>query len=488
MRKIYGSLFVVMTAMVVSDMAGAAGTYYNTNNVYQRYSNTGYNTNATRNYARYGQQNTTTTLNRMRTTKTMSKVSTNNNSSKKQGWIAGIGLSHENASWNFDMADAKSKLRYDAVNWNVIDGNATYYFGNETPMQVKLGARYGKQFGDASMIDDDISGGGYLVSEWTNEAGDAIGYQTGHAISVGASNGGSQYGFNAAFGLTDYFKYGKVKMTPSIGYRYLKYKLTTEKNYGVALDVFDTTNLHPYETCMSMYMGELQCDPFLLFYAENGDITITGRVVDSEGNVSEVIQVPSFINGSPVNGVSAGGTYYYEQPGTSHEYTTTWAGPYLGLDMEYNIDKNNAIVGGVEIGLPVYTAEGNQPYRFDWAHPKSVEDKASFGDAVHIGLNGMWKTAITDTTMFTLGFSYDYYKVSKATARTYLNSGYYTERYNAYEAAYEAATDESVKAYLLAEMNEIDSYRNAGWVLESKNEVKSMYKSMGIRIGLEMKF
>lgn len=485
---------MVMGAIMASDMANAAGTYYTNNNMYQRYGSN--SATAGRSYAsKYGQkQSSTTTINRTRTTRTMSKVSSKKDTDRKQGAVVGLSLTHENASWNFDMSEAKSKLRYDGINWNVLDGNVSYYFGDDTAMQIKVGARYGKQFSDASMIDDDISGGGYLVTPWTNEVNDVIGYQMGHAISVGTSNGGSQYGFNAAFGLTDFFKNGNVKFTPSIGYRYLKYKLTTTHNYGVAVDTFDSTSLHtngdgePYITCSTGYMGELQCDPFLLFYSQDGDITITGRLEDAYGEPSEVIQVPSFINGSPVNGVSTGGTYYYEQSGTSHEYTTTWAGPYIALDMEYIINKDNAVSGSVELGLPVYTADGNQPYRFDWAHPKSVEDSSSFGDAMHIGLNALWKTSVSDATMLTLGFSYDYYTVSKATAKTYLNSTYYTGRYDVFQAAYNASTDEAERAYLLGQMNEIDGYRNAGWVLTSPSEISSVYKSMGIRVGLEMKF
>ena len=79
--------------------------------------------------------------------------------------------------------------------------------------------------------------------------------------------------------------------------------------------------------------------PFLLFYSSAGNVTITGRVEDSSGNISDVIQVPA-ISGFDVTGVGTGGTYYYEQSGTSHEYTTTWAGPYIALDAEYVIDNN----------------------------------------------------------------------------------------------------------------------------------------------------
>ena len=72
-----------------------------------------------------------------------------------------------------------------------------------------------------------------------------------------------------------------------------------------------------------------------------------------------------------------------------------------------------------------------------------------------------------------------------------MKSGCYkllTGRYDVFQAAYNASTDEAERAYLLGQMNEIDGYRNAGWVLTSPSEISSVYKSMGIRVGLEMKF
>lgn len=501
MKKTFNVLFNLALCAVFPGVAAAAGTYYN-NSVYQRYGSNGADYNASsRSYAsRYGQQQTTVS-NTQTTTRTVTraggvkKVATP--TAKKQGFVGGVGLSHEFASWNFDMKTAGSKLHYDNVAWNVLDGNVAYYFGESMPMQIKVGARYGMQFGESPMIDDDISNGGYLVTTWTDADNNIIGYQTGHALSVGTSKSGNQIGFNAAFGLTDFFKWGRVKVTPSVGYRYLRYKLKTERNYGTAVEIFESTDAHPYITCISGYMGEIQCDPFLLFYGTNASgvasYTITGRVIDEDtGLISDLIQMPLPGVLSTISGIGTGGTYYYEQSGTSHEYTTTWAGPYLAMDMEYDIDSKNAVTGGVELGLPYYTSEGNQPYRYDWAHPKSVEDTGKLGDAVHLGVNAMWKTSIADATMLTLGFTYDYYKVSDATAKTFLNSGYYTELYNDYQnklANPPAAgwTDAQIDA-MQSEIATINSYRNAGWTLESAGEISSVYKSMGLRLGLEMKF
>lgn len=500
MNKMKLVLLNAVMLAVLPGIAGAAGTYYNGNLYQQKYGggNSGYGTVSAGNagYAsRYGSQSVKTTTTRTVTSKKKSSSSSRSRkSTAKQGFVLGAGLTHEVANWGFDMNTAGSKLHYDDISWNVFDAYGTYYFGDSTPMQVKVGARYGMQYGDSQMVDDDISKGGYLAMAWTDEANNVIGYQTGHALSVGTSKGGDQMGVNVSFGLTDFFQWGRAKITPSFGYRYFKYKLTTEQNYGVAIDIMEATGNHPYITCISGYLGEIQCDPFLLFYSSAGNVTITGRVEDSSGNISDVIQVPA-ISGFDVTGVGTGGTYYYEQAGTSHEYTTTWAGPYLALDAEYVINNDNIITGGIEIGLPTYTSEGNQPYRYDWAHPKSVEDSGSLGDAIHLGLNANWKTAITDSTMLTFGLTYDYYKVSGATAKTFLNAGYYTELYHSYADLYNAGVDgngnplsDYTMAMLEDEMNTINEYQSAGWTLESSDEIESIYKSMGIRVGVEVKF
>ena len=486
MKKTSCALFNIVALSLIPAVAGAAGTYYNglgyQKNVGGYYNN--YSNSRGGNYANmykngYTQQKMTTSRKVVKkTTKKTSEQGT-----AKSGFVVGAGLAHEFASWDFEMRTAGSKLTYDKLAWNVIGGEGTYYFGDSTPMQIKVGARYGKQFGETSMIDDDITKGGYLNMEWTDENGNVVANQTGHALSVGSSKDGTQMGFNAAFGLTDFFKWGRVKITPSVGFRYLKYEVSTKSNYGVSIDILESNSGHPYITCINGYNGEIQCDPFLLFYSSDGRVTITGRVEedtdgDGQNEVSEMIQIPS-IAGFSVSGVGTGGTYYYEQSGTSHKYETTWMGPYVAFDAEYEINKDNFVYGGLEIGLPLYRSEGDQPYRYDWQHPKSVEDKGSFGDAYHIGLNANWSTNITDTTAFTLGVTYDYYTVSKATAKTYMNAAHYTELYDLYTDALANNTlTDYQKAILEDEVAKIEEYKVANWVLEDKDEIKSIYKAM----------
>ena len=402
--------------------------------------------------------------------------------------------------------------------WNVFNANGAYYFGDDTKMQINVGFRYGKQYGESPMIDDDISSDKAIQAVYygdseeikgvyatLNDSGD-VGFVQGlflegnPAMSIGTSEGGTQMGYNVGFGLTDFFTWNKVKVTPSIGYRYFKHKLTTQNNKGMAIGVFSATAdasgapANAMVTCVQMSgSNEVQCVPYI----------VSGNVIYEDGSIGS-----SYANGYPLYGgllevvddvyytLNAGGpyfdtpgTYYYEQPGTSHEYETEWAGPYLALDMEYQINKDNMLTGGIEFGLPKYDSKGNQPYRWDWAHPTSVEDKGDFGDAYHFGLNANWMTSITDSAYLSLGFTFDYYKVSNATANTYLNAAYHQSLLDAvdYILVNYDLTDEGI-AYYEGMRNELNGYRSNGWKVEDKKEINSIYKSMGIRIGINMKF
>ena len=488
MRKITLSMLSVSLIAMMPVIAGAAGTYYN-GDLYQspqRYGGGYYNSyGAGRGYGQNQSmvvRNTTTRV----TKKTSAKQKQAN---QKQGFQIDASLSHEFANWDLEMKKAGSKLRYDGLAWNVLSAEGAYYFDTETPMQINFGASYGKQSGKTSMIDDDISNGAYGSQQWVE------GNQLGYAMSVGTSEGGSQMGFHAGLGLTDFMKWGNLKITPSVGYRYFKYELTTKQNSGLTMDVFVGNSSHPFVNCISVG-GETQCDPFVLFefFDANGaslGTAVTGREEREDGSLTDIVfeGIPS---GTAAVTVDLGDTYYYSQGGTSHKYETEWAGPYVALDMEYAINDKNLINMGVEFGLPIYDSKGDQPYRIDWAHPTSVEDKGKFGDAYHLGLNAMWSTAITDSTMFTLGLTYDYYQINGADATTYLNPSYYQNLLDSYTAYIDANYDTLVANGDLAlyqdEVNTLSSYKEQGWKLESKDEIKSIYSSMGIRAGISMKF
>ena len=482
MKRFYLSLLSVSIMAMMPVIAGAAGTYYN-GNLYQnpqRYGNNGggyYNSYGAGRGYNQGMQ----TMGTQKQSAQKKQKSAKNNT-EKQGFHLGIFASHEFANWDFEMKQAGSRLRYDNVAWNVISGDAAYYFGSAMPVVVKLGARYGKQFGETSMIDDDISNGAYGYVDYDP------GRVSGYAMSVGTSDGGTQMGFNAALGLTDFFKLGNMKITPSVGYRYLKYELTTKRNSGLTMDVFMGNSSHLLTNCIEVG-GEMQCDPYVGFLV--GDqIQVSGRDTNPDGSLTDII-VPS-----GASYLTLGDTYYYTQSGTSHKYETVWQGPYIALDMEYAINNNNFVNAGIEFGLPMYTSTGDQPYRVDWEHPKSVEDKGGFGDAYHLGLNASWSTAITDSVMFSLGMTYDYYKVNNADATTYINRSLYTNQVTDLTNYIAYLTNQGADANLIAAyqkeldkaQDEVDFYSARGWKLESKDEIKSIYKSMGIRAGISIKF
>ena len=494
MKRLSLSVLGVSIFAMMPVIAGAAGTYYN-GNTYQNSQRYGANAGGyynTYGAGRYGQTQTMTSRNTM--TRVTKKSSAKQNSvSAKKGFQLNAFVSHEFADWDIEMDKAGSKLRYDGLAWNVLSADGVYYFDTSTPVQVNFGARYGMQSGETSMIDDDITKGGYGSQTYTE------GVITGYAVSLGTSKDGTQMGFNAGLGLTDFFSVGRVKMTPSVGYRYFKHKLVTKDNSGLTMDVFNGNSSHPYVNCIELN-GETQCDPYVLFEFINSTGTslgtaVTGREEDILGSLSDIL-----FNGIPAGAtavaVNLGDTYYYRQAGTSHEYETEWYGPYLALDMEYAVNNTNNVTAGIELGLPMYDSKGNQPYRVDWAHPTSVEDKGGFGDAYHLGLNAAWSTAITDSVMFSLGMTYDYYNAKKADATTFINQSYYNNIVTSLENAItylennggSAATIAAYQASLTDAKNIVASYNNSGWKIESNDEIKSVYSAMGIRMGINVKF
>ena len=488
----------LLVLMLVPFAANAAGTYYT--GTYQspqtRYSTqtyaqrqTGYNRSYSNSYSqpssyastRYNTYNNynANAANQNRTNGNAvanQQTATSAQTSKKTGFWLDAGLSHQMAQWQFDMKSAGSLLSYDNIGWNVLDVSAGYAFGiGKTTMQIDAGLLYGMQWGESAMYDDDISNGGYLVTQWvTEDQKTVIGEQIGHAMSIGTSKGGNMLGFNVGVGLTDMFRVGNVRLTPSIGFRYLKYKLTTENNYGLAVDTAKCFEIN----------GEIQCDPILIFKNDNGNSVIW----------RDDIEVPVKIPDGSTH-VDTAGTYYYEQPGTSHSYETTWMGPYLALDMDYDINQNNAVNARVELGLPGYKSVGDQPYRFDWQHPKSVEDEAGMFGAFHFGLGANWTTAITDSVALSIGLTYDYYTVSGADAKTYLNESYYTDMYNAilnqegapWQGNETAMLDPETGSPTAINIKALEE-QCPGWVCSTGGEIESFYKSLGIRVGINARF
>lgn len=492
MRKLPQFLFRCSLIAFAPIAANAAGTYYtgNYSSPQTRYSTQTYaqrqgmNSAYNRSYASaanagYSSYASTRPGGGTRTAQQTAQVSSAQakSSKSKNGFWVDAGISHENAMWQFEMKESASILHYDNVAWNVFDVRGGYAFDvGSTTMQIDAGFKYGMQSGETTMVDDDVTNGGFLVTQWIDsDTSNVIGEQIGHALSIGTSQGGNMFGFNVGVGLTDFFKLGNVKFTPSVGYRYFKYKLETEKNYGLSVDT---------SACFKIEgSDEIQCDPAIVIHYGDGKQQIIWR--DDVTGKMEVASGAEWID--------TGGTYYYQQPGVSHSYEVEWSGPYLALDMDYVINQNNAVNGHIELGLPGYTATGDQPYRFDWAHPKSVEDEAGIGSAIHFGLGANWTTAITDSVSLSIGLTYDYYTVSDADAKTYLNQGYYEDIYN--QLLHSEKWNGNETAMLDPETGDpiainIKDLENScpGWVCSTSGEIESFYKSMGIRVGINAKF
>ena len=489
MRNLPSFLFRCSLFAFLPVAANAAGTYYTGyyQSPQQSYSSQSSYAQRQTGYSQYNRNYTTPSYSSTRYTQTNTGAATTNqartsnssatasSSSSKKGFWLDAGISRETAMWQFDMNESGSSLHYDNVSWNVLDVTGGYAFdlGN-TKLLVDAGFKYGMQSGENTMVDDDVSSGGYFITQWINaDDNTVIGDELGHALSIGTSSGGNMMGFNVGLGLSDFFKVGNVKFTPSVGYRYFKYKLETEKNYGLSVDT---------SACFEVN-GEIQCDPAIIVNLADGKQQIIWR-----NDITGEMEISS-----NATSIDTGGTYYFQQPGVSHSYETSWSGPYVALDMDYVINQNNAVNGRVELGLPGYKSTGDQPYRFDWQHPKSVEDEAGIGSALHFGLGANWTTAITDSVALSIGLTYDYYSVSGADAKTYLNGDYYTDLYNTIlnsstwggneENMLNPETGDPV-AINIKNLEE----QCPGWVCSSNGEIESFYKSMGIRVGINATF
>jgi hypothetical protein len=395
------------------------------------------------------------------------------------------GVSRESAIWQFDMKSAGSKLHYDNLTWNVFNADIGYKFGGSTAMEIGGGIVYGMQGGESTMVDDDITAGGWEVTKWVDENDKTIGYQIGHALSIGTTSGGSMFGYNLAFGLTDFFQIGSLKMTPKIGWRSLSYKLTTSNNHGLSVDTAQCFEID----------GEIQCDPAVVINYGDGKQQILWR-----DKITDYMPI-----GAGGQTIDPQGTYAFSQSGNSHIYNVDWSGPYLALDMRYDINANNYVGGHIELGMPGYKATGDQPYRFDWAHPTSVEDSAGIMSAIHFALGADWSTALTDSMSLTVGLTYDYYSVSGASAKTYLNGTYYNNLRNDALAIISAGvggtitidgelseplTEQNIKnaTNLRDHINKLENTDCPGWVCSADGEIESFYKSMGARVGLAVRF
>ena len=381
----------------------------------------------------------------------------------QKGFYMSAGAAYESAVWQFDLKDAGSVLSYDNVTWNTIDLNAGYGFdAGDVGLKLDAGVKFGFQAAESTMVDDDISNGGLPGHFYYEDVDDdgyfglgdiVLGETRVKALSIGKSSGGSLFGYNVGLGLTDVFKVGNVRITPNVGWRSLSYKLKTNRNNGISIDAAN---------CITVPgSNEEQCAPLIIEILDGGN-----------GDLHVIWDTDELTIGGGI--IDTGNTYFYHQPGTSHSYKVDWAGPYLAFDLDYPINANNAVQGRLEVGLPSYKATGDQAYRPDWQHPRSVEDSAGIGSAYHIGAGGNWLTALSDTISLSLGVTYDFYSIAGADAKTFLDKAQFDEWL--------------AGGWITNDYYEYVKEVCPNWVCEDKKEVNSFYRSLGVRVGLSARF
>ena len=119
--------------------------------------------------------------------------------------------------------------------------------------------------------------------------------------------------------------------------------------------------------------------------------------------------------------------------------------------------------------------------------------------AFHFGAGANWTTAITDSVALSIGLTYDYYTVSGADAKTYLNMNYYDDLYNERLEVWKEKYPTDTEDYMLGLMEGVKGDATAmnieylretcpGGVCSMDSEIESFYKSLGIRVGINARF
>jgi len=381
----------------------------------------------------------------------------------EDGFSLSAGLGRQYAQWQYNLNMAGSILNYGDLVWNVLDVKAGY---KTEDVVVGIGLQYGMQAGKSYMTDDDITNGG---GDYIFEGGGQRLVLSNSVLSIGEVKGGNMLGINFGIGLANAFTSDSVKITPSIGYRMMKYKLKTTNNNGLSVE-------YNGELCGPDELGSITCPALLSFW--NGNNWVYSRMINI-GTLQDpmyIYQIP----GGGILGVDAGDNYIFTQSGTSHVYEVSWNGPYIAADIDIGLGGDYSMSGRIELGFPGYEAVGDQPYRIDWAHPKSLGDKKGMFGAFHFGMGANWMAKISDQMRMSIGLTYDYYEVKKANATSYLSKDYYEDVL--------AWAEEKGRDDILDQIDELYKSCNNSWTCVESNEVNSFYRAMGIRLGIEGEF
>jgi len=110
--------------------------------------------------------------------------------------------------------------------------------------------------------------------------------------------------------------------------------------------------------------------------------------------------------------------------GLNSSYDTEWNGPWIGLDLDFDIKKKHKIFANFEYHWADYYAEADWNLRADFAHPKSYEHIADGnGIVISTGVNFFYNYPVS----FHLNFEYQDWSTDPGTDRTFYSDGTISE-------------------------------------------------------------
>jgi hypothetical protein len=104
-------------------------------------------------------------------------------------------------------------------------------------------------------------------------------------------------------------------------------------------------------------------------------------------------------------------------PGLNSSYEATWAGLFLGADVQFSLPGGAQLQASMEVHWPQYDAQANWNLRDDFEHPVSFEHEAD-GNGYVVGLD--WRQPLGDARwVMGLGMDYQVWKTDAGKDYTY---------------------------------------------------------------------
>ncbi len=107
-------------------------------------------------------------------------------------------------------------------------------------------------------------------------------------------------------------------------------------------------------------------------------------------------------------------------PGLDSSYRTNWIGPWIGMDITYNLTKLSRVIVSVEYHWADYYAKADWNLRSDFNHPKSFEHDAVANGIV---LNVNWNSEFYKNWYYDIDLGYQSWKTDAGIDRTFFSDG-----------------------------------------------------------------